>query len=179
MREYKEFSKLTSVETNALSELESDIEDIQRCSFVNDLAAIKNEKIKLYAITTLERILKIKSPAGSIQERIDRIIAKWSDNGVYTKNTLPIMLRALLGNNFYIDKSKRINALSLNNFAMSGYEIYLTVHYTAYWQKAELKKLLDTILPANIVVQLTEFDVSESSGNGNIVIESDVRKEER
>lgn len=177
MQKYTELKELTRIESAQLSTVENDLTDVLKCNFADDLNTIRNEKVQLCAIKHLERVLKIKS-YGSIQERIDRILAKWRDNGVYTKNTLPDMLRAILGNNFYIDTNKTINALSTNDYGQTGYEIYISICPTNLWQEIEVTKLLNSILPANITVTLNTFTIAaELTGRGNVIVEPEVKKE--
>lgn len=137
MKEFREFKAISTAETPELLYLWGVLEDVMNDQFVND--ATQN------GVKRWESILKIV-PKGtdSLDIRKFRILTRLNEQLPYTYTTLEQRLITLCGQNGY--------SLQLNN---TEYTLKVRVELTVKGKFDEVKSMLQRIVPANIVIDLS------------------------
>lgn len=123
----------------------------------------ESEKIKdnqfiqtcdLNGIKRFESLLNITtSPNDTLESRISRVLVRWNDVVPYTWKVFIQKLNSLCDGNFSV----------ISNF--DKYEITITTHLDLYGQLDELYKLIDDIVPANILIKIKNEPNYEIKGD--------------
>lgn len=101
-----------------------------------------------YGISRFEHMMKIYPEDGdTLEDRRFRVQAKWNDNVSYTEAVLKNQLNVLCGENGY--------SLSIN-YAEYKMEVKLALSNEKH--RETVRKLLDKIVPANMVTSVTMFN---------------------
>lgn len=118
---------------------------------------LKNEYIETadeYGISRLENVLKIlPSKEDTIESRRSRVQARWSSTIPYTERMLIEKLTVLCGgNNFTLTKK------------YDCYTIEIEVSLELFGQVAELERMIEGMIPCNMVVSIQNKIAMEANG---------------
>lgn len=133
IQEYREIREIMSVENTEIQALEDETEIIKDNQFILTCNATGIQKFEeLLGITPTED--------DTLASRVSRVSVRWNDVIPYTYRVLLQKLSLLCGSSFEVS----LNALR--------YEVEVVTHLDLYGQVDELQNLLETILPANLIV---------------------------
>ena len=132
--EYREIKEILKAEEPEIQVMENAVENTRDCAFI--MYCGENE------IKRFERMMNVFPAAGDTpEERQARILIRWNDQPPYTLAALKEKLAAICGE---------------NNFSVcieyDEYRLEISVTLTRAGQTDELERLLQRIVPANMVV---------------------------
>ena len=143
--EYREIGETLRAEEPEIQAMENAVEQARDCAFI------------LYCgdkeIGRFERMMGVFPAAGdTLSERQGRILIRWNESLPYTLSTLKEKLAAICGEgNFSIDVRH------------NEYRLELAVTLTRAGQVDELERLLQRLVPANMVVAIKNTVSAEPS----------------
>lgn len=143
--EYREIKELLRAEEPEIQAMENTAEQARDCSFI--LYCDKN------GAERFERMMNIfPSSSDTLEERRARILIRWNEAPPYTMAALEEKLSAICGS---------------GNFSVGGelseYRLDISVTLTHAGQVDELERLLQKIVPANLVVSVQNILNASSS----------------
>lgn len=132
--EYREIGEILGAEDPEIQVMENAVERARDCAFI--MYCGERE------IGRFEKLMNVfPSSKDTLEERQARILIRWNDAPPYTLATLKEKLAAICGE---------------GNFSISGsfdeYRLEITVTLARAGQVEELERLLNRIVPANLVV---------------------------
>ena len=146
MRKFAEIKELMEAGDKEMDLLDKCIQRALNNAFIMDS--------DIYGIKKYEPMLNILPDAKDTQEsRKSRILIRWNDTIPYTWQTFLKKLDLLCDGNYEAG----------NNFE-SGYEVYVTAHLGLPGQIEELERLLEKILPANLVIEASNIVETQTEG---------------
>ncbi len=144
IRQFREMINITDTEDPELQLLCDTSEEIKDNNFIITCDSD--------GATRYENMLGIvPNPYDTVEARRSRILSRWNDEVPYTKSTLKTKLDTLCGSGNY--------ELVIDN---DSYEIDLTTHLPLSSQVEELERLLDIMIPANMVVSTNNILLEEA-----------------
>lgn len=138
MQEYKEINNIMNSENPEFQLVDNESEIIFNNLYIKSC----NEN----GIKNYEKMLNITpSINDSLEARISRVLTKWTETLPYTFKALINRLNTICGENNY--------SVNLTN----DYKLLLVTHFEDVNQITILLEMLDTFLPANLLVILTNL----------------------
>jgi len=135
MQKFAEIKELMKAGDEEIELLEQCIQRVMDNAFIMDC--------DIYGIKKYESMLNILPDAkDTLESRKSRILVRWNNTIPYTWRTLLKKLDLLCDGNYEAG----------NNFK-TGYKVYVTAHLGLPGQTEELERLLEKILPANLVIE--------------------------
>lgn len=142
---YREIKHIMNAENPEVSLLVNEIERVKNNQFI--------QSCDLLGIKQFERILGIVPYAGdTLESRIKRVMLRWNDMIPYTWEVFVKKMDSILGHNWSV-------VTNFTNFNMD-----LTIVTDMFGLVDEIRSLVDEIIPANIVVTVSN-KLSYSMGN--------------
>lgn len=143
--EYREIKEILGAEEPEIQVMENAVEQARDCAFI---MYCKEREIKRF-----ERMMSVYPAAeDTLEERQARILIRWNDSPPYTLAALKEKIAAICGE---------------NNFSVSveydAYRLELSVTLTRAGQVDELERLLQRIVPANMIVSVNNTILSAPS----------------
>lgn len=147
LRDYKELKAVTTVEDPEFQKVMDESERIKDNTFI--LTA------DVEGITRFEEILKIYSSEDeSLETRRSRVLSRWNDVIPYTYFSLIDKLRTLQGNDSFVVNRK-----------LNTHTIEITTQLELPGQIEELNRILDYMIPANLIIDSNNKIICKSEGN--------------
>lgn len=144
MRRFREMQNIMSAEDPELQLLCDTSEKIKNNNYIttcdSDGAARYEDMLDI-----------VPNPYDTIEARRSRILSRWNDEIPYTKATLKMKLDTLCGQGNY--------TLAIDNEA---YAIDITTHLPLSSQVEELERMLDIMIPANMVISTHNILLEEA-----------------
>lgn len=150
IQEYREIWKLMQAENPEFQLADDESEKIKNNLFIESC----DEK----GISRFESIMGIfPLDTDTLESRISRVLTRWNEKLPYTYLYLLSKLNSLCGTNNY-EIVRKINE----------YEMDITTHLELSGQVEELDYLLDSVIPANILLKINNKVNIETLGESNI-----------
>ena len=160
MRRFREMQNIMSAEDPELQLLCDTSEKIKNNNYIttcdSDGAARYEDMLDI-----------VPNSYDTIEARRSRILSRWNDEIPYTKITLEMKLDTLCGPGNY--------TLVIDN---ANYSIDLTTHLPLSSQVEELERMLDIMIPANMVVTTSNILIEEAEDEYYMAqVENDITEE--
>ena len=141
--EFREIREILNAENPEIQAMENEAERARDCSFIMHCG--ENE------IGRFERMMGVFSSAGdTLEERQARIMIRWNEISPYTLGALKDKLAVICGEGNY--------SIAVE---YDAYRLVLTVALTHAGQVDELERLLQRIVPANMIIDLKNSMTAE------------------
>ncbi len=135
LKDFLEMKEILKAEQSEFQTFANNLDDLSKDSFITE-ATVKG-------ISRFEQMLKIYPSAGaSLETRRSKVLTEWWDVTPYTLRTLKNRITALQGN----------NNVQISFAEDDPYKIQIVTHLENPGQVDDLDYILQTMLPANLVI---------------------------